>query len=96
MECTCDQTEITVICGYCKESFVKDKPPGGRICVGGAEVKSTDLPGNIYCPKHKPIMICGGPGETCQECRAKGWIVIAGYGGPPYAKNSNTGEIVHF
>jgi hypothetical protein len=79
-ECICDQTNVKVTCGYCREIFGKELHP--------------DAVRTIHCPKHHIIMICGPPGYTCPECSDQGWTVVSGYGGPPYAKNSKTGETI--
>ena len=80
MKCICDQTKVDVKCGYCKTPFEK--------AIDTDQIR-------FYCPEHQPIFICGKGGETCKSCQDAGWTVYAGYGGPPYAKNKNTGEKVN-
>jgi len=44
--------------------------------------------GDMKCPVHRKIMICGRLLPTCQDCIEKGYIYVSGYGGAPYIKDT--------
>lgn len=63
------------------------------VCKNDFTFKPDDFWRQYYCKFCDKMAICGlACGNCCEKCEQKGWKVMSGYGGPPYAENNITNE----